>query len=321
MTSRFCYAHNWRPASYCSKIILRIFGNPKDKRKDKREEAKMQGNFLTSVTAVAISATLGVSTIAADKTAPPIGGGYANAIPIPVDDPTTKNIAGALFKPAGAGPFPAVVYIGGCPGLISPSEMTLEGTVIDHLLTRGVATLIVDPFTPRNEKQGICPTMANLNDKTDAQIQYVTRGGNDALAAVKVLKTMPEIDPNHIFLLGYSYGAISSLFATDAKTPGARDARIAGVIAFYPYCYDNIVPVSPTLVLAGDKDDWTPVGMCQAVKSEAGFEVVVYPGVFHAFASPRGQPIDFLGHHIVFDVKAALDAQQRADAFIDAHIK
>ena len=69
----------------------------------------MHGNFLTSVTAVALSATLGVSTPVAAQTAPPIGGGYTNAIPIPVDDPTTKNIAGALFKPAGAGPFPAVV--------------------------------------------------------------------------------------------------------------------------------------------------------------------------------------------------------------------
>src|SRR5258708_7390237 len=67
------------------------------------EEATMQGNFLTSVTAVAISATLGVSTLAAAQTAPPIGGGYANAIAIPVDNPTTKSISGALFKPAGAG--------------------------------------------------------------------------------------------------------------------------------------------------------------------------------------------------------------------------
>jgi hypothetical protein len=76
----------------------------------------MQENFFMSVTAVAVSATLGVSTLAADQTAPPMGGGYTNAIPIPVDDPTTANIAGALFKPAGVGPFPAVVYMSGCAG-------------------------------------------------------------------------------------------------------------------------------------------------------------------------------------------------------------
>jgi len=281
----------------------------------------MKRNFLTSVTSVAVGATLGLSTLAAAQTAPPIGGGYTNAIPIPVDDPTTKNIAGALFKPAGAGPFPAVVYMSGCAGLNSPSETTLERTVIDHLLAKGVATLIVDPFTPRNEPQGICAGLANLNDKTDIQLQYFTRGGNDVVAAVNVLKAMPAIDPDRIFLLGYSYGAASSLFATNVKAPGAHDTQTAGIIAFYPYCYDNVVPSPPTLVLIGDKDDWVSVGMCQAVKGAPNFDVVVYPGVFHAFASPRGQPIDYLGQHIVFDVKAALDAQQRADAFIDAHRK
>jgi len=44
-------------------------------------------------------------------------------------------------------------------------------------------------------------------------------------------------------------------------------------------------------------------------------------GLFHAFAPPRGEPIDLLGHHIVFDVKAALDAQKRADAFMAAQMK
>jgi hypothetical protein len=34
-----------------------------------------------------------------------------------------------------------------------------------------------------------------------------------------------------------------------------------------------------------------------------------------------GQPIDYLGHHIVFDVNAALDAQKRVDAFMNARMK
>src|SRR5271157_2040542 len=116
----------------------------------------MKRNFLTSVTSVAVGATLGLSTLAAAQTAPPIGGGYTNAIPIPVDDPTTKNIAGALFKPAGAGPFPAVVYMSGCAGLGPPPEVQQEKVVIEHLLSKGVATMIVDPFTPRGEMEGLC---------------------------------------------------------------------------------------------------------------------------------------------------------------------
>jgi hypothetical protein len=69
-------------------------------------------------------------------------------------------------------------------------------------------------------------------DKTDAQLQYAARGGNGNLAAVKVLRAMPEIDHDHIFLLGYSYGAISSLFATDATMHsirlGANRSTISG---------------------------------------------------------------------------------------------
>jgi hypothetical protein len=75
------------------------------------EEATMQSNVLTSV---AVIATFCVSTPAAAQTAPPMGGGYKDVIPIPVNDPTIKAIAGSLFKPEGAGPFPGVVYMSGC---------------------------------------------------------------------------------------------------------------------------------------------------------------------------------------------------------------
>ena len=57
------------------------------------------------------------------------------------------------------------------------------------------------------------------------------------MAALKVLKAMPDIDANRVFLQGYSWGAISSLFATDTKTPGTHDTKIASLIAYYPYCY------------------------------------------------------------------------------------
>jgi dienelactone hydrolase len=281
------------------------------------EEATMQGNFLTTVTALAVGATLGVSIPAAAQSVPPMGGGYTNVIPIPVDDPTTKAIAGALFKPTGKGPFPAVVYISGCNGVI---PIGLTKPTIDRLLSKGVATLVIDPFTPRNETQGICPTMANVNDKSDAQLKYVARGGNDALAALNVLEAMPDIDTNHVFLLGYSYGAIASLSAMNKKNP-ANHAKVAGVVAYYPFCYEDDDPSVPVLVLVGEKDDWTPAASCQPFASKTNFEVVVYPGATHAFNIPFEKPVEMLGHHMEYDEKAAQDAQQRADAFMDAHMK
>src|SRR5450759_3629202 len=87
---------------------------------------------------------------------PPIGGGYTDVIAIPVNDPAIKAIGGALFKPAGTGPFPAVIYMGGCSGIDSPPQRAQQAATVDHLLSKGVATLIVDPFTSRNELQGVC---------------------------------------------------------------------------------------------------------------------------------------------------------------------
>src|SRR5215475_9356422 len=72
-----------------------------------------------AVTAIGLSCATGLQAQAADQT-PPIGGGYTNVTAIPVNDPAIKAISGALFKPAGAGPFPAVVYLIGCAGLDPP---------------------------------------------------------------------------------------------------------------------------------------------------------------------------------------------------------
>ena len=58
----------------------------------------MQGNFLTTVTALAVGATLGVAIPAAAQTAPPMGGGYTNVIPIPVEGVSFSSTS-AIARP------------------------------------------------------------------------------------------------------------------------------------------------------------------------------------------------------------------------------
>ncbi len=113
------------------------------------------------------------------------------------------------------------------------------------------------------------------------------------------------------------------LFAIDENAPVKHDlsAAVAGVIAFYPFCYDKMDPSVPALVMIGEKDDWMPAADCQAAaKDKPGVELVVYPGLTHAFAM-SGAPPEYLGHHMAFDEHAAADTQQRADAFMAAHMK
>ena len=65
----------------------------------------MRSHLLMSATAVAIAAAaMMVFPSLSAAQMPPMGGGYTNVIAIPVDDPATKSIADALFKPTGTGP-------------------------------------------------------------------------------------------------------------------------------------------------------------------------------------------------------------------------
>jgi dienelactone hydrolase len=281
----------------------------------------MKRQFLAYVGVAVLSAAamLAFSPASSGQTAPAIGGGYTDVTAIPANDPAIKAIGAALFKPAGAGPFPAVVYMTGCGGIDSPVNRAQQKTTTDHLLAKGIAILIVDSFSPRNEPKGVCANLGNLDG--EKATQYATRGSNDAPAAVAVLKAMPEIDAKHIFLTGFSLGGTSSLLATDTKNPASQGAGVAGVIAYYPFCYDGVDPSVPVLALVGDKDDWTGAAKCQAVTGKSNFELVVYPGITHAFATPFPTPVELLGHHLVYDEKTAEDAQQRADAFLAAHMK
>jgi hypothetical protein len=78
--------------------------------------------FLESLVVVALTMTLmvAVPSVSVGQTPPLIGGGYTDVTTIPVNDPAIKAIGGALFKPAGAGPFPAVVYMTVCGGIDGP---------------------------------------------------------------------------------------------------------------------------------------------------------------------------------------------------------
>jgi dienelactone hydrolase len=239
-----------------------------------------------------------------------MSGGYTNVIPIPVDDQQVNAIAGALFKPEGAGPFPAVIYMSPCHPLGSPLDADHEKTLIGHHLAKGLAVLIVDSFTPRGAKEGVCDKMLDVT-------WYYARA-KDAQAAGKLLTTMPGIDASHIFLEGFDHGSMSALLAADTTMP-PQEAKFAGVIAYDPYCGIVNSFTVPTLILIGDKDDVAPPAVCVSKKTMLNVEVVVYPGATHAF-SLKGMDMSVPGQRLVHDEAAAKDAQIRVDAFIAAHL-
>ncbi len=173
----------------------------------------------TAAVAVAAGAMAAFPSVSAAQP-PPIGGGYTNVIPIPVDDPMTKVVSGALFKPEGAGPFPAVIYMSDCSPIGSPGFTDLEKSVIEHYRSKGFATLIVNSFTPRHMASGVCDRLTDMG-------WYRARAG-DVNAATDALAAMPDIDPKKIFVVGYSHGAMSAVMATSPANTPPHKAQFAG---------------------------------------------------------------------------------------------
>src|SRR5208337_1096912 len=147
-----------------------------------------------------------------------MGGGYTNVIAIPVDDPDTKAIVGALFRPQGAGPFPAVIYLGYCASFDSGDERAVQKTLVERLPAKGFATLIVDPYTPRGQSNGVCDEA----DSSDSNArQYALRGAKDAYAALNALAKLP---------ISTQSGFSCSATATRGTRPFSRPTRTLPLI-------------------------------------------------------------------------------------------
>jgi dienelactone hydrolase len=202
----------------------------------------------------------------------------------------------------------------GCAGLNIPPDVAQQKMVVDHYVGHGIAVLILDSLTPRGMPDGVC-------DRASEMTIYLRRA-DDAYSAYKALAAMPDIDAKRVFLQGYSHGANAATLAVNPKIVEEHGGAVfAGVVAYYPYCVDDMAFAAPTLIVVGDKDDWTPAARCKAIMDRPNLELFILPGQTHGFTMPLDGPVDFLGHHIVYDEKAAKDAQEHADGFMAAHMK
>jgi len=121
-----------------------------------------------------------------------MSGGFSPVLQIPVNDSYTKFVMAALFEPEGTGPFPAVILLSGCAGWPRAPDIGIVKRVNADYLPKGIATLVVDSFTPRGIKE-VCSDPKLLNDSIAFRVK-------DAYAAMARLSNRPEIDSRHIFL-------------------------------------------------------------------------------------------------------------------------
>jgi dienelactone hydrolase len=220
-----------------------------------------------------------------------------------------------LWLPPGNGPFPAVLVLHGCGGILD-NHRTWAGRLVGW----GYAAVIVDSFGPRNQRN-ICESL-NL-------IPIEVRG-QDAHNAAIYLRTLPNIQADRIGIIGFSHGGTATLgVAIEERIPVDRGGRpFQAAVAYYPYCAAGTV-VSPfatdALVLIGKDDTWTPADRC--LKSAAAtahqarpLAIKVYPGAVHDF-DIGSSPTLSRGHMLGGNPEAAADSFAMTKAFLDARLK
>jgi|SRR5579862_193555 len=225
-------------------------------------------------------------------------------------------IQGYLSKPAGDGPFPAIVHLHGCGGLTAQrrerdaEQFTSWGYVIlevDSFATRGIKdTCLDEPAPPRH---------------------------GDALGALMYLSTLAFVDPKRIAVVGYSQGGIVALQIASAQPARIFEVppglQFSAAVAYYPVCGAAMDKLAiPTLVLIGEFDDWAWAASCDRLRrrfdaSGAPLKVTVFPEAYHSFdniaASPYGTR--YYGHWLRYNAEVTAQAAAEARAFLAAQLR
>ena len=193
-------------------------------------------------------------------------GGFAGNRAFPLADdngpgqPATE-LEGRLFRPNGDGPFPAVIGLPGCSGMMrrdtnEPTPLYVSWGV--ELSRRGYFVLLVDSLGPRSHGEtcsmtGFDPTL------------YRKRP-HDAYGALLYLQRLPFVRGDRIGVIGWSQGGGVTLSVIGPQhigrpAPPSQDFRAA--VAFYPVratssAIRQVGRGIPLLVLTGAADVWTP---------------------------------------------------------------
>lgn len=226
------------------------------------------------------------------------------------------EIGGWLYRPRGAGPFPAIVLAHTCGG-VSP-HTDVWGKLLSGW---GYVTVAPDSFGPRGENQ-VCTKPGTITGNMRVA---------DVAGALDFLSAQPFVIKGRIGLIGHSHGGGTTVRAAQ-KAFGLAGRGLRAGVAYYPPCFpqfDREVDV-PLLILTGDKDDWTPADNCRRLQA-AGFtrpelvEAVYYPNAYHSFDSQAPDRTVPGGggrsHRLAYDPAAGPAAEARTKAFFEKYLR
>jgi carboxymethylenebutenolidase len=130
------------------------------------------------------------------------------------------ELKGFIWKPAGAGPFPAILWNHGSeklPGTVDP--------VAPFFVARGYVF-----FVPHRRGQGRSPgpyimdqLRAAGRERNSMLLRLHEAQLRDQLAALAYLKSLPFVDQRRVAVMGYSFGGIQTMLAVE-RSSGYRAA-------------------------------------------------------------------------------------------------
>ena len=230
-------------------------------------------------------------------------GGAMAAETVQLRTGVNQAMEATLYKPTGAGPFPAVLVLHTSSGL-RPADHSYAG----KLAEAGYVCLVPDFF----KAYGLSQKTRQQTFTTHAQSLYA-----DFASAIDMLKKMKEVQADRIGAVGFSNGGYWALMLA-AK--GQVQAGVSYYGAVNGAGTDNSLSAfqaaftgksSPVLVLHGVRDDTVAVRFAESLVSilksaNAPHEFKLYPNAGHSYE--RGN----------LDSEAAADSWEQTLRFFNA---
>jgi dienelactone hydrolase len=219
----------------------------------------------------------------------PVGALAAAPEAVEIHDGETA-LKATLFRPEGAGPFPAIIAMHGCAGLFNGSgALASKYREWAQLLTRaGFIVLFPESYDSRG-----------LGNQCRSRVRPVRPDRErvaDAYAARRWLVAQSDVRSDRISLMGWSNGASSVLWTVRPQRRRDDKPDFRAAVALYPGCRRLDMTAwstrVPTLILLGGADDEASPAACERMAAgargrSARIAVVVYPGAFHDFDHPN----------------------------------
>ena len=180
-----------------------------------------------------------------------------------------------LEKPAGEGPFPAVMLVPGCSGFERQPWKGHYQRTAQRLKKLGFVTIKVDYLSASDVST--CELVMN-----PAEL------GDDVVTVANYLLQQSYVKPDAINLLAWSYGGVPTFHAL-RKTDSRAPAQVAAVIAFYPYVSlpEQLKIENPVLVLCTKQDVDSACSRIETLVAEeparGRLRIVKYEDGYHGF--------------------------------------